>query len=144
MLKVIGLYDVFRNLIRFCTLFVIILSILFIVIVCFPFPPQNCTAQAYKPSEQFEVFKWLRDHGIEYYFTNFIRSNYNSLNELTRMELTAEVLHELEIQLPGHRKRLQQACKSNTFYFVTILLSKRSFVHIAHLCPQTWICDCRL
>ncbi|XP_072024214.1 uncharacterized protein [Amphiura filiformis] len=66
-------------------------------------------AQNYKPSTQYEVFKWLRDHGIEYYFTNFIRSNYNSLRELTRLELTADVLHELEIQLPGHRKRLQQA-----------------------------------
>ncbi|XP_038051455.1 uncharacterized protein LOC119739034 [Patiria miniata] len=66
-------------------------------------------ATHYQPSEEFEVFQWLRDNGIDHYFGNFIRSNYTNLHQVSVMELTADVLHELEVLLPGHRKRLKNA-----------------------------------
>ncbi|XP_071785540.1 uncharacterized protein [Asterias amurensis] len=66
-------------------------------------------ATNYQPSEEFEVFQWLRDNGIDHYFGNFIRSNYTTLRQVSIMELTSEVLHELEVLLPGHRKRLKNA-----------------------------------
>ena len=75
------------------------------------------SATNYQPSEEFEVFQWLRDNGIDHYFGNFIRSNYTNLRQVSNMELTSDVLHELEMLLPGHRKRFKNARKYTLLFY---------------------------
>ncbi|KAK3086301.1 hypothetical protein FSP39_016535 [Pinctada imbricata] len=67
------------------------------------------TAAQHKPSEQHNVLLWLRKHGLEYYYVNFIRSELTSLNDITHMDLDEETFFDLEITLPGHKRRLQRA-----------------------------------
>eukprot|EP00057_Strongylocentrotus_purpuratus_P024851 XP_011679325.1 PREDICTED: acidic leucine-rich nuclear phosphoprotein 32 family member E-like isoform X2 [Strongylocentrotus purpuratus] len=66
-------------------------------------------AKTYQLSEECEVFLWLRENGLDYYFSNFMSGSYQTLRDIASMDPTAEVLRELEVQLPAHRKRLQLA-----------------------------------
>ncbi|XP_071958819.1 uncharacterized protein [Antedon mediterranea] len=66
-------------------------------------------AQVYQPSEYFEVFSWLRRNGLDYYFTNFVNSDIDTLRSASDLEVNENTLHDLEIHLPSHRKRLREA-----------------------------------
>ncbi|XP_033625717.1 uncharacterized protein LOC117288950 [Asterias rubens] len=92
-------------------------------------------ATNYQPSEEFEVFQWLRDNGIDHYFGNFIRSNYTTLRQVSIMELTSEVLHELEVLLPGHRKRLKNA------YLTVIALTTANYLLLFWQYIHYWQCE---
>ena len=68
-------------------------------------------AKTHKLSEECEMFLWLRENGLDYYFSNFVSGNFHTLRDIASIDLTAEVFRELEVQLPAHRKRLRLASK---------------------------------
>ncbi|XP_071480296.1 uncharacterized protein [Diadema antillarum] len=66
-------------------------------------------AHTHQLSEECEVFLWLREIGLDYYFSNFMSGNFHTLRDIASMDPTPEVLRELEVELPAHRKRLRLA-----------------------------------
>jgi hypothetical protein len=64
----------------------------------------------FRPSEQYRVFDWLRQNGLDHYFPSFIEGDYTSLDDIERLNLPDEDIYdELEITLPGHKRRLERA-----------------------------------
>ncbi|XP_063443449.1 uncharacterized protein LOC134723836, partial [Mytilus trossulus] len=69
-----------------------------------------CSASDFRPSEQYKVLDWLKQNGLEHYFQSFIEGDYASLEEIEKLNLPdEEVYDELEITLPGHKRRLERA-----------------------------------
>ncbi|XP_077983474.1 uncharacterized protein LOC144438292 [Glandiceps talaboti] len=66
-------------------------------------------AEHYELSDQYKVYQFLRDHELDYYYKHFIDSEYTCLDTLSRMDVNEDTLDDLEITLPGHKKRLQLA-----------------------------------
>lgn len=80
------------------------------------------TACLYRPSEEQELYEWLRENMLEYYYINFLQSGRDNLNIIQQMVLPDDDIYDdLEIMLPGHRKRLERAGKQ--------LLNIRSITH---------------
>lgn len=64
----------------------------------------------YRPSEEQELYEWLRENMLEYYYINFLQSGRDNLNIIQQMVLPDDDIYDdLEIMLPGHRKRLERA-----------------------------------
>lgn len=64
----------------------------------------------FKPSKEFQLYKWLHSIGLDHYFINFIQSELVDLMDISRLNLPDESLYdELEITLPGHKRRLERA-----------------------------------
>ncbi|RUS86966.1 hypothetical protein EGW08_005291 [Elysia chlorotica] len=67
-------------------------------------------AQSYQPSPEHVVYEWLRGCSLDYYFIGFVQSELTDLKRISQLQLPDEDLYdELEIVLPGHRKRLERA-----------------------------------
>lgn len=62
------------------------------------------------PSDEFKMFEWLRHQGLDHYFINFIQSEITDIEQISRLNLPDEEIYdELEITLPGHKRRLERA-----------------------------------
>ncbi|CAI9737824.1 repeat and SAM domain-containing 1A [Octopus vulgaris] len=71
---------------------------------------ENEIANQYHLDKSFLLYEWLRQHNLEYYHENFMQSGRDSLDILEEMELPDEEIYDdLEITLPGHKKRLERA-----------------------------------
>ncbi|KAK2187961.1 hypothetical protein NP493_148g01039 [Ridgeia piscesae] len=66
-------------------------------------------AAMHRPSEQFGVHCWLLEHGLAYYEENFTANDLTDLRQLAAVELDDSTFTDLEIVIPGHRKRLRRA-----------------------------------
>lgn len=67
-------------------------------------------ASDFRPSEHYRVYEWLRQNGLDHYFPSFIEGDYTSLSDIERLNLPDEEIYdELEITLPGHKRRLERA-----------------------------------
>lgn len=67
-------------------------------------------APHYKPSKEYILFDWLRSKGLDHYFVSFIQSELVDLVDIARLNLPNEQLYdELEITLPGHKRRFERA-----------------------------------
>ena len=52
----------------------------------------------------------MRQNGLDHYFPSFIEGDYTSLDDIERLNLPDEDIYdELEITLPGHKRRLERA-----------------------------------
>ncbi|XP_053402375.1 uncharacterized protein LOC128557872 [Mercenaria mercenaria] len=70
-------------------------------------------APHYKPSKEYILYDWLRGKGLDHYFVSFIQSELVDLVDIARLNLPDEQLYdELEITLPGHKRRLERAVRS--------------------------------
>lgn len=70
-------------------------------------------APHFKPSKEFILYDWLRSKGLDHYFISFVQSELIDLPEIARLNLPDEELYdELEITLPGHKRRLERAVRS--------------------------------
>ena len=66
----------------------------------------------FTPSREFLLYDWLRDKGLDHYFIGFVQSDLIDLSSISRLNLPDEELYdELEITLPGHKRRLERAGK---------------------------------
>jgi len=66
-------------------------------------------AQQYRPSNQFSLALWLTSHHLEHYLEGFELSELTDAEAICRLKLTDMIYDELEIELPGHRRRLERA-----------------------------------
>ncbi|CAG5121287.1 unnamed protein product [Candidula unifasciata] len=67
-------------------------------------------ARMYRPSSEHAVYAWLCSNSLGYYFISFMQSELTDLRKIAQLSLPNEELYdELEIVLPGHRKRLERA-----------------------------------
>lgn len=67
-------------------------------------------ARVYRPSTEHALYQWLSSNSLSYYFISFIQSELTDLRKIAQLSLPSEELYdELEIILPGHRKRLERA-----------------------------------
>ncbi|BFZ12690.1 hypothetical protein BsWGS_15729 [Bradybaena similaris] len=67
-------------------------------------------ARSFRPSSEHAVNAWLCSNSLGYYFISFIQSELTDLRKIAQLSLPNEELYdELEIVLPGHRKRLERA-----------------------------------
>ncbi|KAL5021844.1 hypothetical protein ScPMuIL_000999 [Solemya velum] len=67
-------------------------------------------ASRHRPSSEFQLYEWLRVNGLDHYFINFVQSELIEFDEIARVNLPDEKLYdELEITLPGHKRRLERA-----------------------------------
>ncbi|XP_078607553.1 uncharacterized protein LOC144879715 isoform X1 [Branchiostoma floridae x Branchiostoma japonicum] len=66
-------------------------------------------AAVHEVSEEHQVLQFLREHGLEYYFTNFLASEYTDLEAIERMDPGPATFDDLEITLPSHKNRLTKA-----------------------------------
>ncbi|XP_035680373.1 uncharacterized protein LOC118418512 isoform X2 [Branchiostoma floridae] len=66
-------------------------------------------AAVHEVSEEHQVLQFLREHGLEYYFTNFLASEYTDLEAIERMDTGPATFDDLEITLPSHKNRLTKA-----------------------------------
>ncbi|XP_050398092.1 uncharacterized protein LOC126816006 [Patella vulgata] len=65
---------------------------------------QHCLSQEYR------LHVWLQENGLDYYFVNFVNGELTDFEEIAQMKLPDEkIFDELEIMLPGHKKRLTKA-----------------------------------
>ncbi|XP_012940029.1 uncharacterized protein LOC101851277 [Aplysia californica] len=69
-------------------------------------------AQHYQPSPQLQLNEWLHSNYLDHYFESFVRSELTDLKAIAQLQLPNEELYdELEIVMPGHRKRLERAVR---------------------------------
>lgn len=66
-------------------------------------------AAQYRSSEKYRLLDWLQGKGLEYYYVSFIQSEVTSLNDVRNLTVDENLFDELEITLPGHKKRLRKA-----------------------------------
>ncbi|XP_076470297.1 uncharacterized protein LOC143300475 [Babylonia areolata] len=67
-------------------------------------------AHSYKQRSEYDLLRWLREHGLSHYYEGFIQSGQVSLSDIAQLNLPDEdVYDELEITLPGHKRRLERA-----------------------------------
>ncbi|XP_064641222.1 uncharacterized protein LOC135496043 [Lineus longissimus] len=66
-------------------------------------------AADFKTTQEFKLLKWLEDSGLGRYGINFIHNDFLDLEVIGRLEVERDLYDDLEIVLPGHRKRLQTA-----------------------------------
>nr|XP_002741570.1 PREDICTED: uncharacterized protein LOC100377597 [Saccoglossus kowalevskii] len=66
-------------------------------------------AEQYVQSDQYKVYQFLKDNDLEYYYKHFISSEYTTIESLSRIDVNRETLDDLEITLPGHKRRLENA-----------------------------------
>ena len=67
------------------------------------------SAQQYRSSNQFSLAQWLSSHHLEHYLEGFQLSELTDAEAICRLKLTDEMFDELEMELPGHRRRLERA-----------------------------------
>ena len=68
------------------------------------------TAQNYRQNGLLELRNWLHSNHLDHYFESFERSEIIDLKKIAELKLPNEDLYdELEIVMPGHRKRLERA-----------------------------------
>jgi hypothetical protein len=68
------------------------------------------TASRHNPSEEYKLFEWLRRHGLDHYHIGFVQSELTDFSDIARLNLPDESLYdELEMTLPGHKRRLERA-----------------------------------
>ena len=69
-------------------------------------------APHFKPSKESFLYEWLRKKGLDHYFIGFVQSDLIELSDIARLNLPdADLYDELEITLPGHKRRLERAGK---------------------------------
>ena len=66
-------------------------------------------ARHFQPSPSFRLQCWLEEHGLGHYYDNLRRCDVTELCQLERLQLEASVFTELEMDVPGHRKRFTKA-----------------------------------
>ncbi|OWF53494.1 uncharacterized protein LOC110446272 [Mizuhopecten yessoensis] len=68
-------------------------------------------ARRFKPSSEYKLLEWLRANSLDYYFPNFVNSeSANDLDQIKTLNLPdPDIFDELEITLPGHKRRLERA-----------------------------------
>ena len=67
-------------------------------------------AKSFQPSKEYVLYEWLRSKGLEHYVISFVESGIVDLTDVARLRLPDEDLYdELEIMLPGHKRRLERA-----------------------------------
>lgn len=66
-------------------------------------------AAQYRSTEKYRLLDWLQGKGLEYYYVSFIQSEVTSLNDVRNLTVDENLFDELEITLPGHKKRLRKA-----------------------------------
>ncbi|XP_033755158.1 uncharacterized protein LOC117338076 [Pecten maximus] len=68
-------------------------------------------ARRFKPSPEYRLLEWLKTNGLDYYFPNFVNSeSANDLDQIQMLNLPdPDILDELEITLPGHKRRFERA-----------------------------------
>lgn len=67
-------------------------------------------ALQYKANPQIQLSDWLHLHDLGHYLESFVRSELVDLRRISQLQLPNEELYdELEIVMPGHRKRLERA-----------------------------------
>ena len=72
----------------------------------------SLTVTQFNPSKEFLLYEWLREKGLDHYFINFVQSDLVDFNAISRLNLPDDDLYdELEITLPGHKRRLERAGK---------------------------------
>ncbi|KAL4234508.1 hypothetical protein ACF0H5_006151 [Mactra antiquata] len=85
----------------------------------------------YQPSIEYILYDWLRSKGLEHYFVSFIQSELIDLVDIGHLNLPDEELYdELEITLPGHKRRFERAVhslrKKHTSKLPSFVTSSRS------------------
>ncbi|KAK3603894.1 hypothetical protein CHS0354_042904 [Potamilus streckersoni] len=69
-------------------------------------------SRRFQPSKEYRLYEWLREKGLDHYFINFVRSELTDFTTISRLNLPDEGLYdELEITMPGHKKRLERAVR---------------------------------
>lgn len=68
-------------------------------------------ARCFQPSAEYKLREWLRTNGLDYYYPNFVNSeSVNDLEEIKTLNLPdPDIYDELEITLPGHKRRFERA-----------------------------------
>ncbi|XP_074645820.1 uncharacterized protein LOC141902078 [Tubulanus polymorphus] len=66
-------------------------------------------AVKYGSCELMELREWLQKHGLDYYYVQFINNDYTNLSEIANLNVEKTLYDNLEIVLPGHKKRLRSA-----------------------------------
>ncbi|XP_048762165.2 uncharacterized protein LOC125670816 [Ostrea edulis] len=66
-------------------------------------------AAQYRSPGSFRVLAWLQRNGLEHYYVSFVQSEITSMNDVRNMNVNEDMFDELEITLPGHKKRLKRA-----------------------------------
>lgn len=57
--------------------------------------------------DNIDIRTWLVHHGLEMYEEHFIRKNIKTIGDMKKISVTDDLMnHDLEIMIPGHRKRL--------------------------------------
>lgn len=69
----------------------------------------SVSAAQYRTSDKYRLLDWLQGNGLEYYYVSFIQSEVTSLNDVRNLTVDENLFDELEITLPGHKKRLRKA-----------------------------------
>lgn len=69
------------------------------------------SARRFKPSPEYRLLEWLRINGLDYYYPNFVNSeSANDLDQIKMLNLPdPDIFDELEITLPGHKRRFERA-----------------------------------
>ncbi|WAR11691.1 hypothetical protein MAR_025871 [Mya arenaria] len=69
-------------------------------------------AHHFHPSRKYMLHEWLQAAGLSHYFISFMESDLTDIAALARLKLPDEDLYdELEITLPGHKRRLERAVR---------------------------------
>lgn len=80
----------------------------------------------FQPSKEYLLYEWLRSKGLEHYVISFMESGIVDLEEVARLRLPDEELYdELEITLPGHKRRLERAGEFSDCSEIYILITYR-------------------
>ncbi|XP_070575214.1 uncharacterized protein [Ptychodera flava] len=66
-------------------------------------------AEHHELSDVYRVYQFLKEYELDYYYKHFIACDYTTLDSISRMIVDEDSLDDLEITLPGHKRRLQVA-----------------------------------
>ncbi|XP_070575213.1 uncharacterized protein [Ptychodera flava] len=69
-------------------------------------------AEHHELSDVYRVYQFLKEYELDYYYKHFIACDYTTLDSISRMIVDEDSLDDLEITLPGHKRRLQVAVSS--------------------------------
>lgn len=67
------------------------------------------SARKFRVSSSFVLQCWLEENGLAHYHDNLIRWEVTELSQLEHLEVDESVFSELEMDVPGHRKRFIKA-----------------------------------
>ena len=65
---------------------------------------------------QIPISAWLKYYKLEEYERHFKRLGIKTLEDLKRSEMCDDMMNELEVMIPGHRKRLVMAGRKRFVY----------------------------